>query len=134
MRAYAKDIVQEYATLTGATVFKKAHTPFLAKVAERLDEEEEAKIHCWSRACDAVMSYLFHAQENFISGWISDEPADIFLEMFVDADFCGDEKDCYSTSGGWVQFTGPSTQFPWDFKENSPSTVARSILKQKLLP
>ena len=165
MRAYAKDIVQEYATLTGTTVFKKAHTPFLAKVAERLDEQEEAegqlassassilmklmwisrlarpdvlrattwlatKIHCWNRACDAhlhrVMSYLFHTQESLLTGWILDKPSDIFLEMFVDADFCGDEDDCYSTSGGWIQLTGPSTQFPLAWISKKQSTVARS--------
>ena len=38
MRAYAKDIVQEYATLTGTTVFGKSSTPFLAKAAEQLDD------------------------------------------------------------------------------------------------
>ena len=23
-----------------------------------------------------------------------------------------DDEDCYSTSGGWIQLPGPSTQFP----------------------
>ena len=46
--------------------------------------------------------------------------------MFVDADFCGDEDDCYSTSGGWIQLTGPSTQFPLAWISKKQSTVARS--------
>ena len=43
MRAYATDIVQEYANLTGTTAFKNANAPFLVKVAERLDDQEEAE-------------------------------------------------------------------------------------------
>ena len=40
MRSYAKDMIQEYVQLTGMPNFKKAHTPFLSKVAEKLEEEE----------------------------------------------------------------------------------------------
>lgn len=66
---------------------------------------------------------MFHTQNDLLTGWIADEPQDIYVEMFVDADFCGDEQDCYSTSGGWIQLTRPATQFPlaWISK-----TVARS--------
>ena len=40
MRSYAKDMLQEYVQLTGMSNFKKANTPFLSKVAEKLEEEE----------------------------------------------------------------------------------------------
>ena len=40
MRAYSKDIVQDFAQLTGVTVFNKAASPFLAKVAEKLDGKD----------------------------------------------------------------------------------------------
>lgn len=165
MRAYAKDIVQEYATLTGTTVFRKSSAPFLAKVAEQLDELEEAegqlassassilmklmwiarlarpdvlrattwlatKIHSWGRACDShlhrVMCYLYHTQNDLLTGWIADEPKDIYVERFVDADFCGDEQDCDSTSGGWIQLTGAATQFPLAWIWKKQSTVACS--------
>ena len=33
MRAYAKDMIQDYVNITNTKVFKRAHTPFLAKVA-----------------------------------------------------------------------------------------------------
>ena len=46
--------------------------------------------------------------------------------MFVDAGFCGDDEDGYSTSGGWIQLTGPSTQFPLAWLSKKQSTVARS--------
>ena len=44
MRAYSKDIVQDFAQLTGATAFKKAASPFLAKVAEKLDGKDPALV------------------------------------------------------------------------------------------
>ena len=167
MRAYSKDIVQDFAQLTGATAFKKAASPFLAKVAEKLDgkdpEEPQGqladsacsvlmklmwlsrlarpdllrattwlatKIHSWTRSCDVhlhrVMSYLYHSQDDLLTGWIGDDMKDITLEMFVDADFCGGEEDCYSTSGGWIQLTGDNTQFPLAWTSKKQSTVARS--------
>ena len=167
MRAYSKDIVQDFAQLTGATAFKKAASPFLAKVAEKLDgkdpEEPQGqladsacavlmklmwlsrlarpdllrattwlatKIHSWIRSCDVhlhrVMSYLYHSQDDLLTGWIGDDMKDITLEMFVDADFCGGEEDCYSTSGGWIQLTGDNTQFPLAWTSKKQSTVARS--------
>ena len=39
MRAYAKDMIQDYVSITNTKVFKRAHTPFLAKVAEHLDDD-----------------------------------------------------------------------------------------------
>ena len=38
----------------------------------------------------------------------------------------GDEQDCYSTSGGWIQLTGAATQFPLAWISKKQSTVARS--------
>jgi hypothetical protein len=37
-----------------------------------------------------------------------------------------DGEDCYSTSGGWIQLSGPSTQFPLAWPSEKQSTVARS--------
>ena len=39
MRRYAKDMIQDYVNITNTKVFKRAHTPFLAKVAEHLDDD-----------------------------------------------------------------------------------------------
>ena len=164
MRAYARDTIQDYVNITNTKTFKKAHTPFLAKVAEHLDDDEATgelassassvlmklmwisrlarpdvlrattwlatKVQKWSRSCDAhlhrVMCYLYHSQENMLTGWINDPTEELFVEMFVDADFCGDDEDCYSTSGGWIQLSGPSTQFPLAWLSKKQSTVARS--------
>lgn len=38
----------------------------------------------------------------------------------------GDEQDCYSTSGGWIQLTGAATQCPLAWISKKQSTVARS--------
>ena len=59
MRAYAKDIVQEYATLTRTTVFKAANTPFLVKVAKRLDDQQEAEGRLASSASSVLMKLMW---------------------------------------------------------------------------
>ena len=65
------------------------------------------------RSCDAhlyrVMCYLYHTQESMLAGWIGDPSEELYVEMFVDADFCGDDEGCYSTSGGWIQLSGQNT-------------------------
>ena len=80
--------------------------------------------------CDAhlhrVMCYLYHSQEDILTGWINDPPEELYIEMFVDPDFCGDDEDCYSTSGGWIQFFGPSTQLLLAWLSKKQSTVAQS--------
>ena len=60
------------------------------------------------------------------TGWINDPPEELYVEMFVDADFCGDDEGCYSTSGGWIQLSGLLTQFPLAWLSKKQSTVARS--------
>ena len=77
MRAYARDTIRDYVNITNTKTIKKAHTPFLAKVAEHLDDDGtvgelastassvlmklmwislgvlRATIQKWSRSCDA---------------------------------------------------------------------------------
>ena len=163
MRSYAKDMIQEYVQLTGMPNFKKAHTPFLSKVAEKLEEEPigrlsslassilmklmwisrlarpdllrattwlATKIHAWTASCDGhihrVMSYLRQTQDSLLTGWIRDPKETLYLEMFVDADFCGDEDHCFSTSGGWIQISGPDSQFPLAWISKKQGAIARS--------
>lgn len=40
VRSYAKDMLQDYAQMTGTMKFKNARTPVLSKVAEKLEDEE----------------------------------------------------------------------------------------------
>lgn len=40
MRAYARDMIQDYVIMTNTKTFQKALTPFLVKVAEYLDDAE----------------------------------------------------------------------------------------------
>ena len=95
------------------------------------------KVQKWSRSCDThlhrVICYLYqnHNQESMLMGWINDPPEELYVEMFVDADFCGDDEDCYSTSGGWIQLSGQSTQFPFAWLSKKQSTVARSTTEDE---
>ena len=39
-------------------------------------------------------------------GWLI-----FIIELYYDADFCGDDDHAYSTSGGWIQLSGQGTHF-----------------------
>lgn len=90
------------------------------------------KMHCWYRACDAhlhrVICYLNETMEYLLTGWIEDAPDELFIEMFCDADVCGDEHRCQSTTGGWTQLSGSSgvTQFPLSWVSRRQTAVSRS--------
>ena len=174
MRAYAKDMIQDYANITNTKVFKRAHALFLAKVTEHLDDDSGVGelatsassvlmklmwISCLARpdllrattrpatkvykstikvewSCDAhldrVMCYLYHTQESMLAGWIGNPPEELYVEMLVDADFCADDTDRNSTSGGWIQLSGQNTQFPmaWLSKNRVLLLVQPQRLKQ----
>lgn len=89
------------------------------------------KVQKWSKSCDThlhrVMCYLYHTQESMLAGWIGDPPEELYIEMFVDADFCGNDEDCNSTSGGWIQLSGQNVQFPLAWLSKKQGAVARSV-------
>ena len=93
------------------------------------------KIHAWTASCDGhihrVMSYLHQTQDSLLTGWIRDPKETLYLEMFVDADFCGDEDHCFSTSGGWIQISGPDSQFPLAWISKKQGAIARSTTEAK---
>ena len=43
-----------------------------------------------------------------LTGWINDPVEELYVETFVDVDFCGDDEDCYSTNGVWIELSGSS--------------------------
>ena len=58
----------------------------------------------WCRACDRMLRrllcYAHHSVDFTLVGQITDVPANVWLELYVDADFAGDSDSALSTSGG----------------------------------
>ena len=61
------------------------------------------KVQQWTTECDnrlfRAISYLNETKEHLLSSHVGDSMSDIFLELYCDADFCGDDEHTYSTSG-----------------------------------
>ena len=61
-------------------------------------------VQSWTQACDAylyrAMCYLECTKSAMLLGHVRDAPQDVFVELFADADYCGDNEHTHSTTGG----------------------------------
>ena len=78
-----------------------------------------------------AMGYLQYSKEFLLTGHINDKSDDLIIEMFCDADFCGDSDHCYSTSGAWFQITGQGSQFPLAWTSRKQTAVSRSTTESE---
>ena len=73
------------------------------------------KIQKWCSSCDGVLfravCYIDSTKNHLLAGYVNDEPEDVFVEFFVDANLCASPENCYSTSGAWIQLSGKNTFF-----------------------
>ena len=88
------------------------------------------KVQQWTTECDnhlfRAISYLNETKDHLLTGHVDDDLNDIYVELFCDADFCGDDEHTYSTTGGWVQLSGKSTSFPLTWMSKKQGAVSRS--------
>ena len=95
------------------------------------------KIQCWSRNCDKqlhrLISYMSSTIDLKITGQILDDPQQLELALFVDADFAGDRDDAKSSSGALLVLKGPNTWFPLTWIAKKQSAVSRSTTEAELI-
>ena len=88
------------------------------------------KVQQWTTECDNLLfraiSYLNETKDHLLTGHVGDDLHDIYVELFCDADFCGDDEHTYSTTGGWVQLSGKNTSFPLTWMSKKQGAVSRS--------
>ena len=64
----------------------------------------------WDRECDMklyrLMSYIQSSLHVRMTGWIGDDPSELSLHLFADADFAGCNKTSRSTSGTHLSVLG----------------------------
>ena len=59
------------------------------------------------------MGYLWQTRDHKLVGVIKDYADNLFLSLYVDANFCGDTDNTRSTSGAWLELSGPKgTKMP----------------------
>ena len=70
----------------------------------------------WNKACDKrfhrLVSCLYHDQHITLEYYVENQPKELKLACFSDADFAGDAKDSKSTSGCYLALVGTHTFIP----------------------
>ena len=95
---------------------------FLTKWTDRQDKQ----LH-------RLMSYIQRACTDKLIGFIGDQPADLELSLYSDADFAGDRDDLKSTSGGFLALTGTHSFFPLGFLSKKQSCQSHSTPEAELV-
>jgi len=94
-------------------------------------------IQKWSRNDDKklyrLMCYLACTKEYRLVGYVHDQPCDLRLQLFVDADFSGEVEDTKSTSGGWLVLAGPKSFFPLMWLSKRQSSTSRSTTEAEVI-
>ena len=92
----------------------------------------------WSKNSDKMayrlMCYVSTTLTRGLHGVVKDSLEDCSLELYVDADLAGCPLTAKSTSGLWLQITGPKrTRFPIAWSSKRQSTVSRSTTEAELV-
>ena len=93
------------------------------------------RIQKWCSSCDVALfravSYIVSTKSHLLTGYVNDEPKDVFVEFFVGADLCGASEDCCSTSGTWIQLSGKSASCPLSWISKKQTSVSRSTTESE---
>ena len=96
---------------------------FLAKRITKWDERCDLRLH-------QLMSYINDTLDIHAFGFIGDQPKDLTLHLYVDADFAGCPYTLRSTSGAHTCVQGPNSRFSWGAGSNR-RRVAHSPLPRR---
>ena len=84
----------------------------------------------WSRNNDKqlhrLICYVNSSKTHRLVGSVRDEPRELHLALYVDADFAGEKADARSTSGGYLVLKGPNSFFPLAWVSKCQTSVSRT--------
>ena len=92
----------------------------------------------WSKNADKqvhkLMCYVLQTIDVGLRGVVKDPIKDCVLDLFVDADLAGCPHTAKSTSGLWLQISGPKgTQFPIAWSSRRQGAVSRSTTEAEMI-
>ena len=91
----------------------------------------------WTRECDLklyrLMCYIQGSLHIRMTGWVGDNPTDLSLHLFADADFAGCAKTSRSTSGAHLALLGPNTVWPITGQSKKQSCVSHSTPEAEIV-
>ena len=95
------------------------------------------KVQKWTRVHDKkllrLIQYIQHSLDYRLTAVCGDDPSELWLELFVDADFGGDQHDVKSTSGGYLVLKGPNTHFPLAWVSKRQTSTSRSTTESEVV-
>ena len=93
----------------------------------------------WTKGCDRrlfrLICYLDSSRPFRLLSTVQDKAEDLYLQLFVDADFAGERElgDARSTSGGWLCLAGPNTHVPLCWVAKKQTSTARSTTEAEII-
>ena len=91
----------------------------------------------WSEACDRLlhrmMCYIDSTKDLCMHGWVGDNPKDLELVLYTDADFAGDVQTSRSTSGVFLCLKGPNSFVPLSALSKRQSCVSHSTPEAEIV-
>ena len=79
------------------------------------------------------MCYIESSLDHDQIGYIGDNPVDLRLALFVDADFAGCRGTMKSTTGVYLALVGPNSHYPLGFLSKKHSACAHSTVEAELI-
>ena len=96
-----------------------------------------SRVTKWSKRCDArlhrLVSYINDTKHFEMIGWVGDDPKDLRLGVWSDADFAGCKVTMRSTSGSFTAIIGPNTFFPMSGYSRKQTCVSKSTPEAELV-
>ena len=143
MKDYAQQTIDLYKTVAKVDKIKPAQTPFIPDGAWPKEDEDSpgelAPKACstWTRVHDKkllrLIQYLQYSLDYRLTASCQDDPKDLRLELYVDADFGGDCHDVKSTSGGFLTLKGSNTFFPLAWISKRQTSTSRSTTESEVV-
>ena len=95
------------------------------------------KVQSWSRGEDKrllrLIQYIDSTPQYRLVGTIKDNPEDLELRLYVDADFAGDRLSGKSTNGGYLVLYGPNSFFPLAWVSKRQTSTSRSTTESEVV-
>ena len=95
------------------------------------------QVQKWSRNNDKqlrrLICYVNTSKTHRLVGPIHDDPRELHLALYVDADFKGEQSDARSTSAGYLVLKGPNSFFPLAWVSKRQTSVSRSTTESEIV-
>ena len=95
------------------------------------------KVQAWTKSEDKkllrLIQYINSTTNYRLAATVGDQPDDLELHLYVDADFAGEKQDAKSTSGGFLALVGPSTFVPLAWLSKRQTSTSRSTTESEVV-